>query len=539
MHESIISCIGRYRDVYVQESEIMPIFRDPIQSLSVEIPAGWAYDAFSSSLTNFYFSRWDRPEDVLAVRIRKPAADEGETDEQWMEQIRNEIGEANPLTDIPCSSGRAVAATFTSPAGLLQRVAFLRSRPVELFIEQRGADTEAADPWEALNRAVRTAIPGANNPMQGDFGPEEFNRWIEAANQAFEKEDEPSVIDALKNAIQTGSMAWLHNLAAPDGRLEVHAPMRVAQALVNLGRFTENPYLSRDAEFILLRIGRTLEDAGPPAGPVQELVKEIEETLANILTDLLGPSESGGGESPSPVLAMRERGFRAAQAATKAFEAQDWDKADSLAGAAVEDLLSLIGFLRRNGSHLMPEEVSAQLAADGITDVEEQRKVLQNARESILFPPLNISLQVQFCCAMNRQDAESAADAVSILLPLARFLSEADPKDAGIMLNLVVALLSASGSAALSSRDAEIADAKRLLYDANRALLSLGDPSGADDRWIRHHGKQIEAILNALDHKMAAEETESLKLFCAQFKKISGSYQDTVVTLPQAQAREN
>jgi hypothetical protein len=113
-------------------------------------------------------------------------------------------------------------------------------------------------------------------------------------------------------------------------------------------------------------------------------------------------------------------------------------------------------------------------------------------------------------------------------------LSDADPKDAGIALNLALALIVSSGGVALSSKDGETDDAMRLLDDANRALLGVGDQSRADDGWIRYHGKQIESIVSELDRKLAETEAAGLKQFRSQFLKVSGGYQDAVARLTQS-----
>jgi hypothetical protein len=505
----------------------MPVFRDPIQSLTVEIPAGWAYDSFRSSLTSFYFSHWDKPDSLLAVRIRRAPSIEAETAEQWAEQIRQEIGGSTPLVEIPCKNSRAVAATFTSVTGSVQRVVFMRSRPVEILIEQRGGDSSAADPWEPLYRAVQTADSEANKKIEGNCSPEEFNRCIQEANKSFEEEDIPSVIDALKKAVQTGVLSWLNNLASAGGGLELHAPIRLSQALINLGRFTENPGLLRDAEFILLRVRRTVEESRDKAEPSQELVAEINETLTDIVTEQLGAS-APDGETPSPILAMRERAFRSVQDAGAALQSQDWEKAADLSGAAVEDLLTLISFLRRSGAALMSDEIAAQLAAEGITDAEQQRQVIQHARESVLFPPLNAALQIQHCCAIRRQDVESAMDAVMVLLPLAQFLSEADPENSGIRMNLALASMAGSTIAALSGNSADMDDAMRLLDDASRALLGIGALSHADKSWILHYVPVLEMIRNAVGRGIEAAETERLELFQTRFAKISEMFQAAI-----------
>jgi hypothetical protein len=294
-----------------------------------------------------------------------------------------------------------------------------------------------------------------------------------------------------------------------------------------LGRFTENPGLLRDAEFILLRVRRTVEESRDKAEPSQELVAEIDETLTDIVTEQLGAS-APEEETPSPILAMRERGFRSTQNAGSALQRQDWEKAADLSGVAVEDLLSLISFLRRSGAALISDEIAAQLAAEGIADVEQQRQVVQHARESILLPPLNAALQIQYCCAIRRQDMEAAMDVVMVLLPLAQFLSGADPENSGIRMNLALASMAASTIAALSGNSADMDDAMRLLDDANRALLGIGALSHADESWILHYAPVLEMIRNAVGRGIEAAETERLEMFQARFAKISEIFQAAV-----------
>jgi hypothetical protein len=500
----------------------MSIFRDPIQALSLEIPAGWAYDPFGSTLTSFFFARWDRPEELLVVSIRKAAVGKDETDEQWIEQIRREIGESNPLTTIVSGNSCAVAATFTLATGLAQRVAFIRGFPVEMVVEQQGAGANAPDPWAPLNRAVKTAVSSANMNLPGDSGPEEFNGCIEAANQAFEKQDIPSVISALKEAVQVGALAWLHNLAAPDGKLEIHAPIRVAQALVHLGKFMENPYQLRDAEFILLRVQRTLENAGPKMEVDQELAKEIDEALEKVTAELIGPRDPNSEEAFSPLLSMRERGFQASQAAAKAFEAQDSDTASSLADAALNDLLSLICYSRRSRPPFIPEDIAEHLKSQGITDPEDQKTALQNAREAVLFSPLNMSLQICHCCALERQDLQSAGEAASMLLPLARLIFNADPMETGIAMNLALALIVVSGTIALTGDEDDIEEATRLVNEAERGLGSLSGKSCAEDGWIRFSGRQMEAILREVNRGIPTNP------FCSRLSEVSGRFRNIV-----------
>ena len=165
------------------------IFEDPIQTIRAELPAGWSYDSFNSSLTDFVFTRWDRQEVVLIIHVRRATIAESQPDEQWTKQIQAESGQKDPLIEMASNHGRAVAATFTPGRGLSQRVAFVRGPNVELVIEQRGSETGAENPWVPLEKAVLTASSDANRELGENLGRAEFNQCIEKANTAVENKD--------------------------------------------------------------------------------------------------------------------------------------------------------------------------------------------------------------------------------------------------------------------------------------------------------------------------------------------------------------
>jgi hypothetical protein len=126
------------------------IFKDPIQTIRVELPAGWSFDSFNSSLTDLVFTRWDRQEVLMVIHVRRASVEESQPDEQWIDRIRTEAGDIESLIDLTSNHGRAVAATYAPVRGMTQRVAFVRGSCVELIIEQRGSETGADNPWAPL-----------------------------------------------------------------------------------------------------------------------------------------------------------------------------------------------------------------------------------------------------------------------------------------------------------------------------------------------------------------------------------------------------
>ena len=477
----------------------MATFRDPIRSLTFELPAGWAYDMLYSTLTDFFFARWDRPEEMLVIHLRRAGVEEDRPEGEWIEKIRSEVGEKAPLFDMDSPNGRVVAADFVSDQGMTQRVAFLRGAHVDIAVEQRNADMGKPGPWETLDKAIKSVVSAANQPQSGDTSPAEFNKTVEAANKAFEKKDYNRVVDALNDAIHIGTSAWLSSMAAPSGSPEIHAAVRVAQAMVHLGRFNGDPFLTRDAALISRRSLCSLEAAGKATvEAAQGLVDELKEILGSIESELLENSDQGVSQDSAPIISIRERGFRLTQAGAMAFEAADLESAAGYAEAAVQDFLFLLTYFRRGRSQQIPDEILKHLVDQGIEDHEEQRDAIQKAREGVLFPALNLSLQIRYCCAMEMKDPDSATEAAELLIPLARQIADSMPGDTSIELNLVLALMDATGVLAIKREKEKLQDGVKYLEEAAQILDETGDKQCQDDGWVRTHEQQIDKSLQAL-----------------------------------------
>lgn len=504
------------------------LFEDPIRTLRVELPSGWTYNPFDSTLTDFYFTPWDRAGELIAVHVRPSSIAPEQPDETWVAQVRSEVGDGASLTEMDCSCGHAVVAEFTS-GGNAQRVVFIRGPRVELVIEQRGAIRESPDPWAPLNRAVETAFSTVNENPPEECGADEFNRHIEAANQAFERKEFSAVADGLQQALQVGTSAWLYSLTPQANAPEIHAAVRVAQAMMHLAGFMGNPLLHRDSEWVLRRALRTLESVGPTSHSTHELMTELSKELERMASEILEGTDSASG-SLSPILAMRERGSRSAQAAAQALELADYESAYSLAGLALDDLLALVAYVRRGQLQDVPQEIAAHLAGQGITEPAAQRDAMQKARESMLFPALNLSLQIRYCCSMER-GGSGASEAMDILCPLAEKLAQDNPGDIGISLNLALAMMNCSGVFVLQAGDGSVDDAERCLGKAAQVIESVTASRCTNDGWIRYHGQQCKSTLWAFDRRLAQVEekkdsalSDRLKALRSQLENLAGQF---------------
>jgi hypothetical protein len=511
------------------------IFEDPIKTLCTEVPAGWVYNPFDSTLTDFVFVRWDRPEELMVVHVRRASVPAGRPDEEWVEKIRSETGAASALMDRTSNHGRAVAADFKPKGGIAQRVGFVRGPHVELVIEQRSAAPATQDAWSPMDTVILTSVSNANLEMQGDFGPEELNNSVKVANAAFEKNDDVAIVDALQQSIKIGTSAWLQSMAMPERALEINASVRAAQAMAHLGLFGGNPFLLRDADFVLRRAQHSLEAAGLETDWAQELSMQIFEMLKSIWSELLEQTDTKNDSMISPILALRERGFRLTHAAANAFEARDSEHAYNFALAAVDDILSLISFLRGNRSQEIPDEIAAHLSKQGITDQDSQRNAIQKAREALLFPALNMAFQIRSCCALERQDTVGALETAAVHAPVARLIFDENQEDAGAVLNYVLTMMDFAGSAALLSDTDKLDEATHRLDEAARILDTINDRKSVSDVWLRNHKRQIEGSLRAIDSSRQAAKQGGASLLeskisalHSQFQRIADRFQEAV-----------
>ena len=241
-------------------------------------------------------------------------------------------------------------------------------------------------------------------------------------------------------------------------------------------------------------------------------------------------------------MASRERSIGFAQAAGRAFEAQDIENASSFAEAAVDGFLSLISFFRQSRLRDIPEEIMAQMASQGITDLESQRDAIQNAREAGLLPPLNTALQIRYCCALEQKNANGALESTTVLVTVAQQIFNTNSDDAGSALNLTLALMDGTGALALLQDKDKLDLAKHCLDEANQVLDGLGDKRCANDDWFRSHERQIDGTLQAISGVMeTAGQNEDpqlktrLQSLHSQFETLAGRFKETLANCSNPQ----
>ena len=312
--------------------------------------------------------------------------------------------------------------------------------------------------------------------------------------------------------------------------------------MVHLGRFNGEPFLVRDAASILRRSLCSLEAAGKATmDAAKGLVSELKEVLDSIQSELLDQSGPEASRESDPIVSIRERGFRMAQAAAAAFDAGEFSGASDFSGVAIEDLLFLLAYFRRGRSQQIPDEILKHLVDQGISDHEEQRDAIQKAREGILLPALNLSLQVRYCCTMEMKDSAGVSEAVELLVPLARLIADSSPGDTSIALNLVLALMDAVGVVAAIQDKERLQAGAKYMEEAVQILDATGDKQCQDDGWVRNHKQQTGQSLRALSQWLAAakeggeSDLESgIQSLHSKFETAAGRLHDKILPPPAA-----
>ncbi len=513
-------------------------FEDPIRTIDVELPAGWSYNVFESTLTDFYFTRWDCPSEIVGVHVRPASVPQDEPNESWIQQIQSHVGEKVVLTPGELETGCILVANFGSDQGPAQRVAFIRGPKVELVVEQRSLERQP-DRWAPLELAARTVVSAVNFGKFKGSGVEEFNQCMDNANQALGKQDFPAVITALQQAIDIGTFAWLYSLAPPVNSPDLNAAVRVAQAMMHAAGITGDSLMQRNSECVLRRSLCTLERM-ESSDEVERMKKDLTQALDLMIAELLDRTEEKASGAVSPVLAMRERAFRSIRFAEDALSGPDFENAYNLSGLAADDLIALLSLFRRPQAQPeeIPEEIAAHLVGQGITDPAAQRETLRKARESFLLPPLVSALQLRFCCAL-QLGTFGFTDAAETLLPIARLLHSENPDDSGIAMNLALSWTLCAGAAILQSGDQSIKNTEQYLGNAEQVLGSIVDASGADTGWIRFQDRHFEGILQALQRRLArleeeehSDERKVLAGICSRFEKLSAEFRHRAGAAP-------
>jgi CHAT domain-containing protein len=511
----------------------MTRFVDPLQTVEVTLPAGWAYDPLSSSLTGLVFARWDRPDETLTVNLRPARVPAAAGEDAWLASLQAETG-GRPLLDLRSPEGPAVAVDLTGEGQGPWRRAMVRGARADLVLVHRGADVAAADPWAPLRTAVGSAGSAQNRSLPRYRQESELRQAFAAAQAAVEAGDAQTAHAAVADALEVARSTWHASLLDAHRPPEVPAALRAAEVLAFLGHVLGLPPFLRDAEHLTRRALDTLASLQPLPPSAARVGAEAEQTLAEIMAAQRRLIAAEQDVQLTTTGALHRRAAWLADAARTAMSQGQVALAARHAAVGVADALSLLMLLRRN-------PVPAGEVPDGV-DRDAHARAVAVATESLVVRPLAAAAQVAYLAAMDRQDADDARAATAVLVPAARFLADhLDDPDGVLARNLAIALMAEAGLVLFAADDPQLAASAAALAEATAALDHAGEEGELraqlclNDAWLRHQRREVDGALAVVERGMAAARRaeadrllRSLQSLASQFLLHEGRLDEAV-----------
>lgn len=236
-------------------------FRDPLQTLSVQLPTGWALDIASSSMTDLVFTNWATPDERnLFLRLRpSPTV---RSVEEWVgvvsadlpaevvaEQLVDEL-EVTLWVARPGREGRPD-----------QRWAIRRGTRLDVVLEDVGVPLGGPLRTPVLEAAARSLdVPVNRDPPARPAGT--WNGLMDRADALAGGREAAASLAALHEAHGWAMSAWLAALAEPnpDARLVVAA----AHTLLRIAAAESDVAMLHDAMVLLLRSKADLDATDRP-----------------------------------------------------------------------------------------------------------------------------------------------------------------------------------------------------------------------------------------------------------------------------------
>lgn len=469
----------------------MPVFEDPLRALRVELPPGFVFDPFTSTLTDFYFARWNRVEEIVIVYVQPTRASASERDEDWLARVNEEILRKSEVIDLRSPGGCALGAAFYRPDGSVERMVFVRGARVDFAIQHDGADPADADPWGLLSQVVSSAVSLANTNPGRAAAPSEIRGIMATADSAIARGDTKVAIESFRRAVHLGTASWLLTLMRPDDPTHILTALQVARILCRLGQVAYLPGILREAEHIGRRAERSLKEM--PPGAQTELGPLVSETLDFIYHDLREQVDAGSQQPFTRSRALSAGAKWLATAAVEKYSSRNLEEAAALAAVALEDLLTMSVQRERSLAQSPHEASSAEIEFEG----HWAAQVVQ-------------TLNVQYACAMEFQDAARALEASTLLVPISERLVDPVAGRRGLVEALQASALIGQAGSFLFLGDDALQESGHNLDRAERILDATGDEGLLRAQlclclgWNRFYGKQLDGLLALADRGLAA-----------------------------------
>lgn len=496
---------------------------DPLSTLSLSLPAGWALEPHSCALQRLVFVDWRQPRvRQLHAHLQASEASALESDRSWEARVR--VGLPPELPRIECRAGPVLWVERPGRDGRPdQRWAIVRGPRFDAVIEQVGVPLGGALATPELQEAVRTLDVGINRQLGERFEKARLLAHLHAARAAFQGQDAQGALRELRCAMHVARSTWLHSLVGAP-LPEVPAAVAVGEVLLRMSMVTGSSALVRQASLVLLRCRASLHQMSAPSVPAQ--LQHVADLLGECrahLASLAGAPPAGNDFSE-----LLMRSAMAQREAVDLLRHSPRDADTPAAEAAVEDAMSAAARAALGLFRELPPGHADVLAARGVVDPVAQLAAangllrVEALRHLVSAGMLHAAGRLQ---ANNRLQRTRCAN----LLLAARDLAHASPcpeHEAGVAmaLNLLAgAMLGLGDETSLQEVEALLDEAGRLLH-AIAGHAELKAQILLNQAWLQYYQRRAEAGLATADRALAAAQAASSERLVRAARSLRATY---------------
>lgn len=516
------------------------MFLDPTGTLSVSLPAGWAFDPISSSLSDLVFLDWTAPRDrQVFVKLRASCVDAGATDDAWKSAVH--AGLPPEATRVERRDGPWIVVERPGREGRpAQRWGIVRGPRFDVTIEQVGVPLGGPLATAELLEAVRTLDVPANRHLGALRKQEEFTAAMNGAHAAFTAGDPVKAAMQLSDARRVAKDMWLHSL---NGRPVPEVPAAIAEgeAALALANVAGSALFLQQAIQTLYRCRATLPTIPTASVPAQ--IQRVDWLLAEALR-LHGQA---AGEDPprNPFSACLMRSRLLLRELGGVLKSDQSKIGGPWATMAVEEAMTATALAGRGLVREVSSEAAATLAAQGVIDPAQQLAMCNSVFRVMALDHL-VAAGGMLLAA--RAQANLGHDRVLTgnLLLAARQLAQQAPspeRERG----LVIAL-NGHSAALLDVGDEPSLEAASLLLDEAQACLDQLQDEGElraqiclNQAWLRHSRRQLQGTLPIVERAITiavnvkAERLErAARSLLSQFLALEGRHAEAIAEARKA-----
>ena len=483
---------------------------DPLWTLSLSLPPGWALHPHACALNRLVFLDWCRPQErQLHARLQASHASALDSDSTWEARWRE--GLPPGLLRVERREGRQGAhgaVLWVEVPGRdgrpNERWALVRGLRFDAVLEQVGVPLGGALATRELLEAVRTLDVGINRHLGERYARQRYADHAQAAHAALQAGDQPGAMQALMEAMAVARSTWLHSLVGAP-LPEVPAAVAVGEVLLQLAVVSGSSTFLREASLVLMRCRSSLQTMHAPGVPAPQ--RHVAALLAHcqaLLAELAAAPPPGNDFTE---MLMRSR--VALGESLAALRADEHQADHPAAQAAVEDAMSAAALAGLGRLRSLPAEQAGHFVPQGVHDPQQQQLAEANGllRAEALRHLVDAG-KVHAAGQLRANTSLQRTRCANVLLA-ARELAQLTPgpeQQAGL-----VQALNLLGGALLSLGDeASMQEAQQLLDEAEQCLQALPGQGELhaqiflNQAWLHYHQRRAAAGLAAAERALDA-----------------------------------